>query len=101
MALLLVYTRNVSVRNLDHSEFLALDIVYIITASVILNSLQNRFIRTSKEVPETPENQKNASYALTVNTCIYSSRKYSSQTACKSGNCLVAKLSETYLEPSL
>lgn len=93
MALLLVYTRNVSVRNLDLSEFLALDIVYIITASVILNSLRNRFIRTSKEVPETPENQKNASYELTVNTCIYSSRKYSSQTTCKSCNCLVDKLS--------
>lgn len=31
----------VTVRNFGHSDFLALEIVYIFTASIVLNSLQN------------------------------------------------------------
>ena len=41
--------------------------------------------------------KKNVSYALTVNTCIYSSRKYSPQTSYKlDSKCLVAQVSDTY-----
>lgn len=41
--------------------------------------------------------QKNASYALTVNTPIFFSEKVTAQTACnQDGNCLVTQVSDNY-----